>query len=312
MKLREERRFGITPSGELTIPEGVEYIADKEFFMISSIKKIVFPRSMREIGEDAFGGILDLKEVVFLNGGDYLKIHDRAFKGCRNLRNIVFPSASLTIGNQAFRECESLESIYLPVKTIGVGRGAFSYCHNLSVVKIGGHNIQIFAHAFICCERIRKIIFKEKVYFCFPVFTDVGVVLKKEKQENGLSLFKMQKLEEIKNGEIFGSVFFAYEDESFFRGEGDTPEEALKDYFFVKNREYEKDKLILGLRKDSLITAQQYRIISGSCYYGVRAFCDLYKIKEDDKWPMSKIAEKIKAFGTDETIDCFLRFYNEL
>ena len=105
-------------SGELTIPEGTIEIPSRFMYRIlneSKLSSIVFPKSLKKIGELAF------------------------YKLSR-LRKISIPEGLLTIGNGAFDNCKDLTSLELPASIQSIQKNAFKDCYNIS--KITCHAIE--------------------------------------------------------------------------------------------------------------------------------------------------------------------------
>ena len=86
----------------LIIPEGVTEIH-------KSLKSVVFPSTMRYIGESAFYKCESLESLVLPEG--LLKIYDIAFKGCKALKYIEIPSTLERLYKGAFDDCGSVEKI---------------------------------------------------------------------------------------------------------------------------------------------------------------------------------------------------------
>lgn len=89
----------INSSDTVVIPEGIEEIA-KEVFSGSSIKKIVFPQSLKKIGDHAFAKCRDLKEIILPDKLEEIEAY--AFYECNNLEYVSLPRTLKKIGKQAF------------------------------------------------------------------------------------------------------------------------------------------------------------------------------------------------------------------
>ncbi len=65
-----------------------------------------------------------------------VSIGNGAFKGCSNLRDLTFSTSSsfTSIGDDAFYGCERLETITLPASVDSIGVGAFSSCTSLASI----------------------------------------------------------------------------------------------------------------------------------------------------------------------------------
>ena len=127
---------GCTYLSDVTIPEGIERIADYKninstsYFAFGScraLKAIELPEGMTSIGSSAFSGS-GLQEVAFPS--TLTTIGERAFYGCP-LVSVSLPEQLVTIGNEAFRYNSSLKELRIPSSLESIGAEAFSNCSNL-------------------------------------------------------------------------------------------------------------------------------------------------------------------------------------
>ena len=84
---------------EIVIPEGIREISEHTFSEFS-ITKIIFPKSLKKIG-------------------------NYAFSKCTRLKEIILPDELEEIGDFAFYECDELEYVRLPRKIKKIGKCAF-------------------------------------------------------------------------------------------------------------------------------------------------------------------------------------------
>lgn len=98
-------------TGEVFIPEGICIIGD-DAFAHTNVTDIVFPESLRKIGNSAFIGCNSLKHVVV--PGHVLNVGLRAFELCENLQEIIFEEGVQYIFDHTFERCSSLQRVYLP------------------------------------------------------------------------------------------------------------------------------------------------------------------------------------------------------
>ena len=89
---------GRTCKGKVTIPEGVEEIADYAFYKTWDMKGIEFPESLKSIGREAFYNDTELRELVLPAGVAF--IGENAFGRC--LSKITIPNSKAVIGENAF------------------------------------------------------------------------------------------------------------------------------------------------------------------------------------------------------------------
>jgi len=65
-----------------------------------------------------------------------LAIRQNAFKDCKGITDVMFPSTLYKIGSNAFQGCDFLKSIQLPSGVEYIGKAAFKDCHSMSSVVI--------------------------------------------------------------------------------------------------------------------------------------------------------------------------------
>lgn len=96
-----------------TFPDSVIYEGEKytvteigrKVFKNGFIKKIVFPATLKIIGDKAFGNAfrISMSSLILPNGLE--KIGQRAFVGIKDVTELYIPSSVKVIGEDAFREC---------------------------------------------------------------------------------------------------------------------------------------------------------------------------------------------------------------
>ena len=99
----------VDENGVLTIPEGVTAIGASAYERRSDIKSIVFPSTLKTIGDSAFASCANLTgELVIPEGVTTL---DRFAFGSTGITKAVIPGGVTEIGNQLFDFCESLKEL---------------------------------------------------------------------------------------------------------------------------------------------------------------------------------------------------------
>ena len=81
----------VTQLEEITFADGMEYVPGNicwNFAENTSLKKIVIPESVTEIGENAFRNCAGIEEITF--GKNIRRINRNAFRECSGLKKIVF------------------------------------------------------------------------------------------------------------------------------------------------------------------------------------------------------------------------------
>ena len=201
------------------IPEGVTSIDPKAFKKCPNLKKIVFPGSIKIVTDQIVSAIKvggsKIKEITLKEGveeiaqsafsRDYylekiscpntlVKIENKAFYSCDNLKEALIPDSVKVIGDHAFYSCSSMKKLQIGNCVEKIGENAFCHCGidqvNIpSSVKVIGNN------AFSSCESLKKVYAEgELKYLGSGTFTNCKVL-----EEVTLPSFPKPKLE-IFNG----------------------------------------------------------------------------------------------------------------
>ncbi len=121
-----------TDNPDFSIPAKVERITDAAFWG-SDVKRIVFPESIKTIGDNAF--IYSQLENLDLPLGT-CSIGKLAFSHCAELLSVKIPRSVNYIGERAFTECHKLTNVTVANGVTGIGDNAFANCHNLKEVNL--------------------------------------------------------------------------------------------------------------------------------------------------------------------------------
>ena len=87
--------------------------------LVHGIAGEAIPKTVTEIGEQAFCCCEELEEVVIPNS--VKKIGKEAFCACANLTKVVIPDSVIEISSGAFDECTSLTEVHLPASLRKLG-----------------------------------------------------------------------------------------------------------------------------------------------------------------------------------------------
>ncbi len=120
----------------VTIREGTLRIAPKfaSNYRESAVKKVIFPESLKVIGEAAFSGMESLTSVVF--GDNVESIGSDAFYNCTNLGFSSLPANLRTIGGGTFQRCLNIFEVSLGTKLETIGKWAFGDCSSISKIEL--------------------------------------------------------------------------------------------------------------------------------------------------------------------------------
>ena len=132
----------------LVIPDGATEIAKQAFRTLTNIKSVTIPKTVKEIGENAFGeyqvgdivavtykGTLkdwcDIKNDLLLVQAQSIKMSDG--KDLKTLTEITANdiAGATKIGDYAFAYCEKLTDVVIPESVTEIGRSVFHSCDAL-------------------------------------------------------------------------------------------------------------------------------------------------------------------------------------
>jgi hypothetical protein len=131
---------------ELYMDENVTEIEPMAFSGCSNLKKIVLPKTMAVINEDAFENCRSLEEIDLSNVS---VVEYAAFNGCESLTNITFGEQITVIGLLAFKGT-GLDELNVPSSVTSIGLSAFNDCKNLKKVTIPENSrVEVGYTAFI-------------------------------------------------------------------------------------------------------------------------------------------------------------------
>ena len=101
-------------SGDLVIPAYIDGLpvrkVNEAAFILSSVRSIRFPHTVREIGARAFADCWYLTNVTFEAGVS--TIGTAAFSNCVSLASITFPKTLSYLGANCFQGCVELKDVY--------------------------------------------------------------------------------------------------------------------------------------------------------------------------------------------------------
>lgn len=144
---------------QIDLPDSIRHIGKDAF---RDIEKIVFPASLEEIVDWAFGDphVDNLRVADFSKCKKLERIGKYAFRDVKTLETVILPPNLKNIGDSAFSGCSALTSITIPNSVKEIGNSAFSRCSIRSVIlpsslkRIGGW-------AFSSCKNLEEIDFSK-------------------------------------------------------------------------------------------------------------------------------------------------------
>lgn len=100
-----------------------DYLPDYVFQNCKTLRSIVLPYRLREIGKSAFYGCSNLTVVAMPDDLD--RIGKGAFNDCSSLTSIFIPDYVTDINDDTFRGCTDLRQVSLPEGLVSIGDNAF-------------------------------------------------------------------------------------------------------------------------------------------------------------------------------------------
>ena len=166
----------LDPDGTMTISGSgkmADYGKDPETHTIynppwvgqkGNIKKLVVEGDVTSIGDDAFRGCINLKNID-LSKASSLEVIKTSFPVCTGLENVALNEGLKEIGGSAFNTCTSLKSIHIPSTVTAIGGWCFERCTSLSKVtfEAGSQLERIAVATFAGCKILETITIPKKV-----------------------------------------------------------------------------------------------------------------------------------------------------
>lgn len=168
----------------ITLLDGCEKLGANAFFGCPNLATITFPSTITAIAGNALDGtafmnnqqpgtILYIGKILYrffppaaedakdfnydiVVRPDTVMIADNAFAGT-DIRTVMMPNATVTIGVNAFANCTKLTSVRVSSNLTTLGEGAFSGCTSLSQVYIPASLKVISKSAFEGCTNLKRI-----------------------------------------------------------------------------------------------------------------------------------------------------------
>ena len=119
----------------VTLPEGLKRIENEAFQWCARLESVHAPESIEYIGQDVFAGTPFYKyynenEVQWKD--DFLFLGKCLFKARRNIREADIPEGTVSITADAFNERVLLSRVSIPQSVRDIGWRAFSDCSALT------------------------------------------------------------------------------------------------------------------------------------------------------------------------------------
>ena len=145
--------------GKITIAAGTREIGASAFAGRDDIVSVVIPSSVEVIGKNAFKGCVNLKEVIFEDGSLLSSLGDYAFQNCTSLEKVVLPASYASLPNYLFDGCKSLREVTLPADLTTVGNYVFRNCSSLPSISLPNTISKVGTYMFSGCSSLAEVNF---------------------------------------------------------------------------------------------------------------------------------------------------------
>ncbi len=209
---------------------GIVAIGNGAFSLCELLSTIAIPKSVKSIGENAFGNCNNVKSIVvsplndtydsrnncnaiietqtnrLINGcnsstipNTVVSIENYAFWGCELVTSMIIPNSVTMIGDYAFENCWSLTSMTIPNSVTAIGDFAFYVCSNLVSLTISNSVTKIGDGAFFGCSSLASV-------YCLatiPPLCEGNNVFNNEVQETSTLFVPFGCLQKYKEADIW-------------------------------------------------------------------------------------------------------------
>lgn len=160
----------------VTLPNTVEYLADKAFNGASGLTSVVIADGVESIGESCFSGCSALPEFTVTEGNKWFSTDDGVLFDKSKSKLLLYPIAKegdaytipdgvVEIGARAFENVSSLKTIALDESLSVIGDNAFSNCAKLETIDFTGLNIKSLGKSmFRSCQFIKELNFSASTF----------------------------------------------------------------------------------------------------------------------------------------------------
>ena len=126
---------------KVVVPRGIKFIADNAFKGCTDLISVTLPKSLRRICNNVFEGCVNLERVKSSAVIEYIGV--RAFENCEKLKYIKFNEGLRIIDEEAFYGCVGLKKVELPETVEYIAARAFVNCENAKKVSIAPPGLRV-------------------------------------------------------------------------------------------------------------------------------------------------------------------------
>ena len=147
---------------EIVVSDSVVSVGARAFTKFFP-QRIVIGASLRDIGDDAFGFLKNLREIVVSKDNPYLEVSGKCLidktknKVVIGLPGAKIPSTVTAIGVAAFQYRTDIEQLTLSPNITEIGERAFANCTNINYLSMSDNLKIIGKEAFKECESLTSV-----------------------------------------------------------------------------------------------------------------------------------------------------------
>ena len=147
---------------EIVVSDSVVSVGARAFTKFYP-QRIVIGASLRDIGDDAFGSLKNLREIVVSKDNPHLEVSGKCLidktknKVVIGLPGAKIPSTVTSIGVAAFQYRTDIEQLTLLPNITEIGERAFANCTNMSYLSMSDNLKIIGKEAFKECESLTRV-----------------------------------------------------------------------------------------------------------------------------------------------------------
>ena len=147
---------------EIVVSDSVVSVGARAFTKFFP-QRIVIGASLRDIGDDAFGSLQNLREIVVSKDNPHLEVSGKCLidktknKVVIGLPGAKIPSTVTAIGVAAFQYRTDIEQLTLSPNITEIGERAFANCTNISYLSMSDNLKIIGKEAFKECESLTSV-----------------------------------------------------------------------------------------------------------------------------------------------------------
>lgn len=138
---------------EVRLPKGLHSIGERAFQGCVQLSEIVFPDSLRRVGDSAFA-CCGLQTVRLKDGCEWGRY---AFWNNKELRYVEIAQGVGKLPTGIFLGCSNLSAVEIPPSVKFIGKYAFQYCKSLEAAEIPEGVETIDSLAFDGCTKLKEL-----------------------------------------------------------------------------------------------------------------------------------------------------------